>query len=95
VHRGDLESLAAGLALDLIVDANEVVAQLGELRPIALVGARGQAVLLRPPHPTHGILVGPSTPWAAQSLAAVFGSVGEERAFVESHALILLAGLRN
>ena len=37
--RRDLESLAAGLARDLVVEAEQVVAQFCELGPVFLVGA--------------------------------------------------------
>jgi hypothetical protein len=53
MHRRNLESLAARLAYDLIVDANEVVAKLGKLRAVALVGAGRQPIFFGTPYPTH------------------------------------------
>jgi hypothetical protein len=82
VHGGNLEPFTARLADDLVVYANQMVAQLGELRAITFVGARRQAILLRAPHPAHGVFIGATTPRAAQSLGAIFISIGEECAFV-------------
>jgi hypothetical protein len=51
MHRRDLEPLPAGLADDFIVHTDQVVAELRELRPIALVRAGRQLVFLLPPDP--------------------------------------------
>jgi hypothetical protein len=82
VHRRDLKSLAAGLAHHLVVDTNEMVAQLRELCPIAFIGAWRQPILLRPPYPPHRILIRASAPRATQSLVAIFVLVEEEGALV-------------
>src|SRR2546421_280379 len=63
VLRRDLEFLAARLARDLIVQAEQIVAELRELFPIGFVGARRQPVLLRAAHPPDAVLGGASAPW--------------------------------
>jgi hypothetical protein len=59
VQRGDLEPLAAGLAHDFVVDANEMVPQLRELGSVALIRARREPILLDAPNPADRVLVGP------------------------------------
>jgi hypothetical protein len=86
VQRGDLELLAARPAHHLVVDADQVIAQLRELRAIAFVGARRQAILLHASDPSHGVLVGAMAARARVSRRPVFGFVVEERTLVESHA---------
>jgi hypothetical protein len=82
VHRRNFEPLAAGLADDLIVDANEMIPQLGKLRPIALIRARRQPILLGSPDPPYRVLVRSPAPWTAEALFASFRLVEEEGAFV-------------
>jgi hypothetical protein len=82
VHRRNLEALAAGLTNDFVVNANEMVAELGELRAIALVRAGRQAVLLRASDPPDRILIGSAAARTTQPLAAVLVSVDEEGAFI-------------
>jgi hypothetical protein len=82
MHRGNLESLAARLAHDLIVDANEVVAQLRELRTIAFVRALRHPIFLRSPHPAHRILIRAAAARATKPLVAILVLVEEESAFV-------------
>ena len=55
VLRGDLEFLATRLARHLVVEAEEVIAQLGELGPVRFVGARRRPVLLRAANPSDGV----------------------------------------
>jgi hypothetical protein len=95
VQRRDLDLLAARLAHDLVVDADEMVAQLGELGPVALVGARWQPVLLDPAHPADAVLVGPPAARAGHLGRTGLGAVGEESAFVERHPVIIPCGTKN
>jgi hypothetical protein len=53
MHRRDLESLTARLADHLIVDAYQMVTQLGELGAIALIRPGREPILFCPPHPPH------------------------------------------
>ena len=85
VLRRDLEFLAAGLARDLVVEAEQVVAQLGELGPVALVGPGRQPLLLRAPHPADAVFAGPPALGALIPSGPGFRFFGEKRAFVESH----------
>jgi hypothetical protein len=89
VHRRNLEALAARLTGEFVVDADEVIAQLGELRPVALVGVGRQAVFLRAAHPAELVVARAPAARAGVAAGALFGSLGEERAFVEGHAGIL------
>jgi hypothetical protein len=82
VHRRDLESLRARFADDLVVHTNEVIAQLGELGAIALVGAGRQTIFFRAPYPSHGVLVRTAAARTTESLVAIFVFVEEEGAFV-------------
>src|SRR4051794_27951644 len=59
VLRGNLELLAAARARDLVVEAQQVVSQLGELGAVALVGAGREPGLLRSPDPADAVLAGP------------------------------------
>jgi hypothetical protein len=88
VQRRDLELFPARLADQLVVHADQVIAKLGKLRPIAFIGARRQAVLLDAPHPPHVVFIGTLTPWAGEARRASFVFVGEECAFVEGHGLV-------
>src|SRR4051794_20342572 len=87
--RRNLELLPAGLAGDFVGGAQQVVAELCELRAIAFVRATGRSVLLDPPDPTDAVLVG------APALRALIPSLPglwflrKKRAFVEGHALIV------
>jgi hypothetical protein len=85
VQRRDLEPLPARLADQLVVHANQVIAELGELRAIAFVGARRQPVLLDAPYPPYVVFVGTLTPRAGVARWPRFVFVGEECAFVEGH----------
>jgi hypothetical protein len=82
MHRRNLESLAARLAHDLVVHPDQVVAELCELRPIALVGAGRQAIFFRPPYPAHRIFIRASATRATEPLVAIFVFIEEEGAFV-------------
>jgi len=86
----DVEFLAAGLARHGIVDTDHVVAQLGVQRPIALIGARRDAIFLRPDDPAHLVLVYTLAPRTGQLVSAGFVPVIEEIAFVQGHNCILL-----
>jgi hypothetical protein len=82
MHRRDLEALAARLAHDLVVHANQVVTQLRELGTVALVGTRRNAVLLRASDPAHAVFVRAAATRATQPLVSVFVLVKEEGALV-------------
>ena len=49
--RRDLEPAAAAFAVDVVVHAIQVIAELGEERTASLVGALRRTILLRSPHP--------------------------------------------
>jgi hypothetical protein len=85
VQRGDLELLAARLAHQLVVHADQVIAKLLELGAVALVGARRQPVLFDAADPAHRILVGAATTRARVAGRTCFRTIRKERAFVESH----------
>jgi hypothetical protein len=85
VQRWDLDLLAARLAHDLIVHTDQVVAELGELGAVALVGARRQPILLHAPHPAHAVLIGAPAAVAGDLGRSGFRSIGKEGAFVEGH----------
>jgi hypothetical protein len=82
VHRRDLELLAAGPADHLVIDANQVIAQLRELGAIAFIRARRQPIFLGPPHPSHGVLIGPAATGTTEPLFAALGFVEEECALI-------------
>jgi hypothetical protein len=88
VHRRNLEALAARLTGELVVDANQVVAQLGELGAVALVGIAGRPVLLGAPDPTQLVIVGAPAARTGVAARALFRTFVEEGAFVEGHAVI-------
>src|SRR4030095_6934317 len=60
VLRRDLEFLPARLAGDLVIEAEQVIPQLGELGPVRIVGSGWELVLLRAPYPADAIFSGPS-----------------------------------
>ena len=86
---GDLESLAAGLARDVVVEAEQVVAQLCELGPVARVGPGRQSTFLRVPYPPNAVVDGPSALGALIPSESRFRFFREKRAFVEGHALMV------
>jgi hypothetical protein len=85
MHRRYLEALRTRLANHLVVHPNQVVSQFRELRPVALIRALGNAILLDTPYPADGVLVSPAAARAAESLGSGLGTVGEEGTFVEGH----------
>jgi len=89
VHRRNLEALAARLTGELVVDADQVIAQLLELGPILLVGVTGHAVFLGATDPAHLIVVGAFASWARVAAVALFGPFVEEGALIECHVTIL------
>jgi len=89
VHRRNLEALAARLTGQFVVDADQVVAQLGELGAVVLVGIARQPVLLGAPDPAHLVVVGAPAARAPVAAIALLGPFVEEGAFVEGHAAIL------
>jgi hypothetical protein len=82
MHRRDFEALPARLAHHLVVDSNQVVAQLRELGAISLVGARRQLVLLLTPDPSHGVFIGTAAARTRQPFVSLFVFVEKERALV-------------
>jgi hypothetical protein len=82
MKRWDLDLLAARLAHHFVIDANQMIAQLGELRPVALISTRRQTVLLDAPDPADRVLVGATAPVARVARGSVFVAFGEEGAFV-------------
>ena len=79
MHRRDLELLAARLADDLVVDTDQVIAQLGELRAIAFVGSWRQPILLDAAHPAHGVFVGAAAARAGTAARTRFRSCRRRR----------------
>jgi hypothetical protein len=59
VLRGDLDLLAAGVARDLVVEPEQVVAQFRELGPVTVVGSGRRPVLLRTLDPSNAEFAGP------------------------------------
>ena len=92
--RRDLESLAAGRTRDLVVDAKQVVAQLGELGPVDLVGTGRRLVPLRVSRPSDAVFTGPSTPGALIPPRSSLQLFGEQGAFVEGHSGMVANGWR-
>src|SRR5439155_11847703 len=91
VLRGDVEPLSARLAGDRVVDADHVVAQLGEQRAVALVGAGRDPVLARADDPLHLIVVDALAARAGELVRPRLVLVVEEVAFVEGHEGIISA----
>src|SRR6266542_1588376 len=89
VLRRDFKFLSARLADHLVVDAQQVVTQLRELRAIFIRRAGGQPVLLRSAHPADGVVTGPPALGARVSSLPRLGLFVEECAFVEGHASML------
>jgi hypothetical protein len=87
--RRNLEFLAAGLACDLIVEAEQVVAQLCEPGPVLLVSSRRQPILFRAPHPPNAVFAGPSAPGALIPSGSGFRLFREKGAFVQGHSLMV------
>lgn len=85
MQRRDFEFLSARLADDFVVDANQMIAKLGEFGAIAFVGARRQPIFLDAPHPPHVVVVGPTAARAGIPRRSRFRFVEEESAFVECH----------
>ena len=84
--RRDLELLPARLAGHVVVQPEEVVAQLGEFGAIDVVGPRRQPILFRSPHPANAVVPGPAAFRALETAGSGLVLVREEGAFVESHA---------
>jgi len=89
VHRRNLEALAARLTGEFVVDADEVVAKLRELRLVGGVGVGRWPVLPGAPYPAQLVVVHAAAARARVAAAALFGTLGEEGALVEGHVAIL------
>ena len=85
----DFELLAAGLAADLVVQAQQVVAKLGKLGAILIVGARGKSISFDAADPADAVLIRPPASGTLISSRTRFRLFGEECAFVESHTQIV------
>jgi hypothetical protein len=83
--RWDFDLLPAALAGHLVVDTEQVVAELGELGAILIVSAWRKPVALDPADPTDAVFVRTSAPRALVSPRPGFRFLAEEGAFVESH----------
>jgi hypothetical protein len=86
VHRRNLEALATRLTGKFVVHANQVIAELGELRAIRLVGVAGRPVLARTPHPAQLVVASPLAAGTGVFAAALLGFLVEEGALVQGHA---------
>lgn len=84
--RRDLEFLAAGLAGNLVVQPQQIVAQFCELRAIDVISPWRKSIFLRPPDPPDAVVAGPAALGTGISALPGFCLIGEESAFVESHA---------
>jgi hypothetical protein len=82
VQRGDLEPLPARLADQLVVEPQQVIAELGELGAVALVGAGRQPILLHSTDPAHVVVAGPATARTGVLRGPGFRFFGEEGALV-------------
>jgi len=89
VERWNLEFLAARLAHDFVVHANQMVAQLRKLRAVSLISTGRQPILFDAPHPPDGVLVCAVTSRTRIPRGALFRFVGEEGPFVEGHPPIV------
>jgi hypothetical protein len=82
--RGDLETLAARSARDVIIDADQMVFALAEQRAIAIVGAGWNLRFFRAAHPPDGIVVGASAARALEAGGALLRFLGEELTLVHA-----------
>ena len=83
--RRNVEFLSAGLARDRVVDTDHVVAELGEQRAIAVVGARRDARLPGPHDPPHLVLVSAPASGTRQMVGTGVVAALEKIALVEGH----------
>jgi hypothetical protein len=88
MQRGDFDLLAARLAHDLVVDANQMIAKFGELGAIPFIGPRWQPILLDASHPSHVVVVGATASGARVTRRPRFRFVEEERAFIKGHGRV-------
>ena len=89
VLRRDLESLPAGLARDLIVETEQIVACFCELGPVLLARSSRQPVFLRSPDPPNAVFGSPATPDALIPSGSDFRFLREQVAFVKGHAAMV------
>jgi hypothetical protein len=82
MHRRDLELLAARPADHLIIDTDQMVAELGKLGAVAFVRPGRKPVFLGPANPPHRVFVGPAAAGTCQPLGPIVVLVEEESAFV-------------
>ena len=85
VLRGDLELASAGLAHHLVIEPQQVVTELRELRLIRVIGVRGGPILLCSPHPSDPVLRRSPALRALVASRPCFWFFGEKRALVEGH----------
>ena len=91
---GDLEAPPARGARHEVVGADHVVAQLRELRAVAFVGARRQAVFLDAGHPANLELVAPLAVRARVGRGLRFRRLDVEVPLLQRHPLIIAGGAR-
>ncbi len=85
VLRRDLELLPAGPARHLVVEPQEVIAQLRKFRAILVVGTGRQAVLLHTADPPDVVLIRAPAPGTLIPSRAGFRLFRKEGAFIECH----------
>src|SRR5689334_8718046 len=88
--RGNLDPPAAVHARDDIIDAVEVIAELGKLRAVAFVRSWREAVFLDAPHPFDLIVGAPSALRTRNRHRPRFRLLVEEVALVQAHGCMLL-----
>jgi hypothetical protein len=82
VERRNLELLPARLAHDLVVDSDQMVAELREFGAVALIRPGRQAIFLHAPDPPHVVFIGAMAARARVARGSRFVFVGKEGAFV-------------
>ena len=99
VLRRDLESLPAGLARDLVIETEQIVACFCELGPVLLARSSRQPVFLRSADPPNAVFGSPTTPEALIPSGSGFRFLREHVAFVKGHSAMVAtngdAGVRD
>ena len=99
VLRRDLESLPAGLARDLVIETEQIVACFCELGPVLLARSSRQPVFLRSADPPNAVFGSPATPEALIPSGSGFRFLREHVAFVKGHSAMVAtngdAGVRD
>src|SRR4051812_29514641 len=87
--RRHVELAPASCADDVVVHADEVVAQLAEHRAVALVRARGNPLLLRATDPSYLVLVAMAALRTGEGRRLGLGPFVEEFPLVQGHTSII------